>query len=76
MPDYLLQNFSWSSFSLAFGAFILLSSLLNLVTSYIRKVMANKKVREAENKFVQLRNQMQEKERELNDLLSRQKENK
>ena len=69
--DYLIQNFNWPTFLLALGVFALINSLYNLVMSYILKARAEKRVKLADKKFFELKEQLRTKQVELDKLLGK-----
>ena len=71
MIEYILSNFNWVTFMLALALFVLVSNIYNLILSSIRAKGARKTAWDAEEKLAQLQKQLQEKDRELGKILSK-----
>ena len=69
MMDYVLANFNWPTFFIALGVFALVSSLFNVILSYIRLNHARQDVKSIETEFTRLRKQLKAKDKELDEII-------
>ncbi len=73
MFDFIIQEFSWTTFFLALALFILLSNIFNLIKAYAAKGRAQKEADLAEKKLAELQSQLRNKEKELNKIMQKEK---
>ena len=75
MIDYILKNFNASTFFLALGVFVIFSSLVNFIVSYVRMKNTRREADRAEEELLKLKQKLKGTDKLFNDIISK-KENK